>query len=104
MNWVFLLGEAAQTALENGDYPKWITESYAVALTVEGVALFTLFGGALGLFNWTESFKPPAIWLSVMTPLIAALLPVPVLWRVLGLVTVAVATLFVGLWLYWNRF
>jgi hypothetical protein len=98
-----LIGEAAEDALFNEEWLSWISESFGVAVTVSGFALFVLFYGALGLYNWTESFKVPAIWLVLMTPTVAAVLPVPVVWRLVGLVTVALALLFVGLWTYWNR-
>jgi len=98
-----LLGEAGREALGNQDILKWIAESYAVGVGVSGFALFVLFSGALGLFNWTETFKVPAVWLVLMTPLVATALPVPVLWRLVGLITTALAMLFVGLWIYWKR-
>jgi len=103
MTWVPLIGEAAREALFNEEWLTWVAESYGVAVTVSGFALFVLFSGSLGLYNWTETFKVPAVWLVIMTPLVAASLPVPVLWRLVGLVTTAVAMLFVGLWVYWRR-
>lgn len=97
-------GDPAREALVDGDFPEWVGEAYgASGLGVGGFALFVLFGGALALFNWTESFTPPAVWLALMTPLVAAVLPVPALMRVMGIVTVAVAVLFVALWTYWQR-
>lgn len=99
-----LLGEAAREALFNRNWLKWVGEAFgASGLGVSGVALFVIFGGAVGLFNWSESFKVPAVWLTLMTPLVAATLPAPVVWRLLGIVTTALAMLFVGLWLYWRR-
>jgi len=98
------VSEPAREALVDGDFPLWIAEAFgASGLGVAGVALFVQFMGALGLFNWSESFKVPAIWLTLTTPTIAAVLPVPVVWRIMGIVTTAVAFLFIGLWLYWAR-
>lgn len=98
------LGAAAREALGNGDFPEWMGEAYgASGLGVSGFALFVLFAGALGLFNWTESFKVPAVWLALISPLMAYALPVPVVMRIMGIVTAAVAMLFVGLWIYWQR-
>lgn len=97
------IGEAAIEALTNQEWLTWISESYGVAVTVSGFATFVLFGGAIGLYNWTETFKVPAIWLVLMTPLVATALPVPVIWRLIGLVTTALAMLFVGIWAYWRR-
>lgn len=98
------LGDAAKDALLEREYLRWVAEAYgASGFGVAGFSLIVLFAGALGLFNWTESFKVPAVWLAVTTPLVATALPVPVVWRLIGLMTVAVAMLFVGLWLYWRR-
>jgi hypothetical protein len=98
------LGDPARDALIDGDFPLWVGEAFgASGLGVAGVALFVQFTAALGLFNWSESFKVPAIWLVITTPTIASTLPVPVAFRIFGIVTTAVATLFVGLWLYWSR-
>jgi len=99
-----MIGEEARETLYGGDIPGWVAETYgASGLGVSGFALFVLFAGALGLYNWTETFRVPAIWLTLTTPLIAVLLPVPVLWRLVGIITTALAMLFVGLWLYWRR-
>lgn len=98
------MGDDALDALLNREYHQWVAEAYgASGLGVSGFALFVLFAGALGLMNWSESFWPPAVWLALMAPLAAAALPVPVVWRLTGLVTTAVAMLFVGLWVYWRR-
>jgi len=99
------LGDDARDALFNQEYLKWVAEAYgASGFGVAGFSLVILFAGAVGLFNWTESFRVPAVWLTITTPLVAAVLPVPVVWRLAGIVTVAVAFLFLGLWLYWRRF
>lgn len=99
-----MIGEPAQDALFNGELMKWIAEAYGAGpVGVPAFALFVLFLPSLGLFNWTESFRVPAVWLVLMTPSIAFLLPVPAVMRLAGLVTTALAMLFVGLWLYWRR-
>lgn len=101
---VMLIGEAAKEALLNEEYVTWVAEAFgASGIGTAGFTLFVLFGGAVGLFNWTETFKVPAVWLVLMTPLVAASLPVPVVWRLMGIVTTALAMLFVGLWVFWNR-
>lgn len=98
------LGDAAREALLERDYLRWIAEAYgASGIGVSGFALFVLFSGAIGLFNWTESFKVPAVWLVIMTPLVASVLPVPVVMRLMGIISVAVAMLFVAIWVYWQR-
>lgn len=98
------LADPAHDALMDHEFLEWVGEAYgASGVGVGGTALFVLFAGAIGLFNWTESFKVPAVWLALMTPLAAAALPVPVVWRIAGIVTTAVAVLFVGLWAYWRR-
>jgi len=38
-----------------------------------------------------------------MSPLVAATLPAPVVMRLMGIVTIAVAMLFVALWTVWQR-
>lgn len=104
MRLVLDLGDDALEHLMNREYLEWTAEAYgASGVGVSGFALFVLFAGALGLFNWSESFKVPAVWLTIMTPLVATALPVPVVWRLAGLVTTALAMLFVGLWIYWQR-
>jgi len=101
---MWLIGEEARDTLFEGDLPGWVAEAFgASGLGVAGTTLFVIFLGALGLFNWTETFKVPAVWLVLTTPLVATTLPVPVVWRLMGLITTAVAMLFVGLWLYWRR-
>lgn len=98
------LGDEALEALLEREFLRWIGEAYgASGMGTGGVALFVLFAGAIGLFNWTESFKVPAVWLALTAPLLAAALPVPVVWRVMGIVTTALAMLFIGLWVYWQR-
>lgn len=97
-------GDDAREALLEGDFPKWLAEAYgASGLGVAGFTLFVLFAGALGLFNWTESFKVPAVWLAIMTPVVAVALPVPTVMRLMGIVTLGVAMLFVALWAFWSR-
>ena len=98
------LGDEAKQELLDQNFLKWVAEAYgASGFGVAGFTLLVLFAGALGLFNWTESFKVPAVWLGITTPLVAAALPVPVVWRLIGIMTIAVAMLFVGLWFYWRR-
>lgn len=97
------IGGAAQEAAANEQWLEWIIESYAVSVGAPGVALFALFGGALGILNWTESLKPPVVWVTLMAPLVASTLPVAIVWRVLGLVTTGVALLFLALYMYWGR-
>lgn len=98
------LGQPAREELIDGNFPEWMGEAYgASGLGVSGFALFVLFIGAIGLFNWTESFKVPAVWLALMTPIMAVVLPVPVIMRLTGIITVAVAMLFLGMWMYWQR-
>jgi len=98
------IGGDARDALFDGELLQWVGEAYgASGIGVAGFALAVLFTGALGLFNWTESFKVPAVWLAIMTPLVAASLPVPAVMRVMGIVTAAVAVLFTALWTYWSR-
>ena len=98
------LGTTAREALFNEEYLRWLAEAYgASGLGATGFTLFIVVAGAIGLQNWSETFKVPAVWLALMTPLVAATLPVPVVWRIIGIVTMAVAMLFIGLVLYWNR-
>lgn len=98
------LGAAGREALFNEQYLKWLAETFgASGLTPAGVSLFVIVIGAVGLMNWSETFKVPAIWIALMSPLVAATLPVPVVWRLLGVVTTALAMLFVGLWVIWSR-
>lgn len=101
---VLFIGEDAKQALFNEEWLRWIAEAYgASGIGIPGFVLFVMFGGAVGLFNWTETFKVPAVWLVLMTPLVASALPVPIVWRLVGIITTALAMLFVGLWVYWQR-
>ena len=97
------IGGAAREAATNEQWLSWLVESFAVAVTAPGFSLFVLFAGAVGLMNWTETLKAPAVWLTIMAPLVAATLPVAVVWRILGIVTTAVALLFLALYAYWGR-
>lgn len=97
-------GDAARKSFFNEEWLQWIGEAYgASGFQVSGTALVFIFAGALGLYNWTETFKVPAVWLALTTPLVAAALPAPVVWRLVGLLTTAVAMLFIGLFVYWRR-
>jgi len=99
-----MIGEAAEDALLNGEFLSWVAEAWGAGpVGVATFGVFVLALPALGLFNWTESFRVPAIWLILMTPLVATFLPVPVVLRLAGIVTTALAALFIGLWLYWRR-
>lgn len=101
---VALIGEEAKKALLNEQWLQWIAEAFgASGIGVSGFALFVIFSAAVGLFNWTETMKVPAVWLVLMTPLVASTLPVPIVWRLVGIITTALALLFVGLWVYWQR-
>jgi hypothetical protein len=97
-------GDPARDAFFNQEWLQWIGEAYgASGFGAAGTALMFMVAGAIGLFNWTESFKVPAVWLALTTPLLAAALPAPVVWRLLGVLTAAVAMLFIGLFIYWRR-
>lgn len=97
-------GSEAREAFFNQEWLSWLGEAYgASGFGVAGTALVVVFAGAIGLFNWTESFKVPAVWLSLTTPVIAATLPAPVVWRIVGIVTLGVAVLFLGLFVWWRR-
>lgn len=101
---VLALGDDALDALLRRDYLQWIAEAFgASGIGVSGFALFVLFAGAVGLLNWTESFRVPAVWLAITVPLVATTLPAPVQRILTGLVTVAVAVLFLAIWAYWRR-
>jgi hypothetical protein len=98
------LGATAREALFDGDYPVWVAEAFAASgIGTSGFALFILFAGAIGLMNWSEGFRVPAVWVALMSPLVAATLPVPVVMRLFGVITTAVASLFIGLWIYFGR-
>lgn len=98
------LGAAARKALFNEEFLRWLGEAYgASGIAPTGFSLFVMFMGVIGIYNWTESFKPPAIWLGLVAPLVAGSLPVPIVWRIIGVVTTAVAMLFIGLYAYWQR-
>lgn len=97
------IGGAAQDAAANEQWLTWLIEAFAVGVTAPGFSLFVLFAGAIGLMNWTETLKAPAVWLTIMTPLVAATLPVAVVWRILGIVATALALLFLALYRYWGR-
>ena len=92
--------------LYEGEYLRWIVEIYAEAgVTVPGFGLFVLFGGAMGLWNWTERKGPPLVWLALMTPTVAiGLLPAAVLRRIAGALTLMAAFVLIGLYLYSRRF
>jgi len=99
-----MIGEAAEDALLNGEFLSWVAEAWGAGpVGVATFGVFVLALPALGLFNWTESFRVPAIWLILMTPLVATFLPVPVVWRLIGIITTAVAFLFLGVWGWFNR-
>lgn len=98
------LSDAPRSELVDGNFPEWVAEAFgASGMGVSGFVLFVLFTGAIGLFNWSEGMTVPAVWVVVMTPVVSAFLPVPIVWRLVGMITVAVAFLFVGLWFYWQR-
>lgn len=97
------IGGAAREAATNEQWLTWIAEAFGVGVTVPGFSLFVLFAGAIGIMNWTETLKAPAVWVTIMAPTVAATLPVAVVWRIVGVATTALALLFLGLYVYWGR-
>ena len=83
----------------------WVFCPYVMtALGWTGVGLIILATGFVGLKNWTESWVVPMVWTVMVAPVLATtLLPGAVLRRIAGLVTIAVAMLFIGFWYWWSR-
>lgn len=82
----------------------WIVCSHAmnsggvlVVGTFMWAAVFTI------LLNWTESIYPPMTWSALISGVLFTFLPGDLLMRVVGLVTIIVASVIVMVWHAWRR-
>lgn len=77
---------------------------YSIDIGIVMVGTFVMLIGFVGLLNQSESWIPPATWVAIVSPIVAgAALPGGVIRLIGGLVTFAAASLFIGLWFWWNR-
>lgn len=99
------LYEMLAEAVNGGRAPlDWVLCSYAISgLGVSGVGMFLSFTVAVGLKNWTEGFTVPVIWIVLSGGALVGFVPAPLWTKVAGVVTAAVAFLFIGLWYYLGR-
>lgn len=91
-------------AVSNPDvFWDWAFCPYTITgLGLAGVGLFILGTGFIGIKNWSESWILPLVWLAFVAPVLAvAMLPGSVLRQIAGIITIAVALVFVGWW-YWS--
>jgi len=91
--------------LANGELFNAINCPYAIGgLGITGVGMMVVLTGFVGLYNWSESWTVPLVWLAIVVPSMGAtLLPGAVLRRVAGLLTLAVAGLMIGLYWWFGR-
>lgn len=97
-----LLSEAVTNADALFD---WVFCPYTITgLGLAGVGVFVLGTGFVGLKNWSESWILPMTWLALVAPVLAvAMLPGNVLRQIAGIVTIAVALVFIGWWFWSGR-
>ena len=88
----------------NGD-PKalidWVVAPYAATgLGVTGFGFFFIAMIGVGMYNWSESFVVPTVWITLMSGVLVTMAPGPLVSRFFGLIVGGVALLFVGLVYY----
>lgn len=82
----------------------WPFCPYAIDTDILVVGAFMTLVPFIGLLNWSESWTVPMTWLAIVAPIVAAAaLPGGMIRLIGGVVTFAVAMLFVGLWYWWGR-
>lgn len=90
--------------LSSGDIFEWLSCVFSIDyLGRAGFGLFVLGIPFVGLYNWSESYTLPMIWLAIAAPTIsAAFIPGTVARRIAGLLTAAVALLIIGLYIWFR--
>lgn len=82
----------------------WPFCAYSIDLGIAVVGAILVLSVFVGLLNWSESWITPMTWLAIATPMVAAAaLPGGLIRLIGGLVTFAVAMLFIGGWYWWSR-
>lgn len=79
----------------------WVTCPYAatgIGMTGFGMLFIGIVG--IGLLNWSENFTVPVVWMTLMSGVLVAVAPGPLLSRMFGLIVGGIAMLFVGLIFY----
>ena len=76
--------------------------SIDIGLAVVGAILVLV--GFVSLLNWSEGWVVPSTWLALTAPMVAtAALPGGMIRLIGGILTLAGAMLFIGLWYWWGR-
>lgn len=82
----------------------WVFAPYCADIGVAAVGGIMFVMGFVGLYNWTESWTMPLVWTSLVAPLVAVTaLPGGLIRLIGGVVTLAVAMLFLGVWWWYGR-
>jgi hypothetical protein len=82
----------------------WPFCAYSIDIGLAVVGALLVLAVFVTLFNWSESWTVPMTWLALSTPIVAgAALPGGMIRLIGGLVTFAVAGLFIGAWYWWGR-
>lgn len=82
----------------------WIACSHALnsgGLLVVGTFVYASFFAVL--LNWTESIYPPMVWTALSSSVVFSFLPGSLAMRLVGLISIIVATGVVMLWQAWRR-
>jgi len=88
------------------DLFNWLICGYAIGgLGLTGVGAFVVGMGFIGLYNWSESWEVPVVWLATVVPAMAAgfLIPGSLQRRIAGVITVGAAMLLIGIYWWWGR-
>lgn len=88
--------------LADGQIFRWVRCPYIIdGLGEAGFGLFLVGLPFVALFNWSESYTMPLIWLAISVPTLgAAILPGVVIRQIAGLLTAALALLIIGLYIW----
>lgn len=82
----------------------WVFCPYAVDIGIVAVGTILLVIGFIGLYNWSESWSIPLVWLALVTPLVSmTALPGGLIRIIAGLATFGVALMILGLYWWWGR-
>jgi len=79
----------------------WVVGVHAsTGIGLTGFGFFFILTVGVGLYNWSEGFVVPTVWVTLMSGVLVTMVPGPVIGRIFGLIVGGVALLFVGLVYY----
>lgn len=82
----------------------WVFCPYSIEVGLPVVGSILMLIVFVGLFNWSESWRLPLTWLTLVAPVVAVIaLPGGLIRLIGGLVTFGVLVMFIGIYYWWGR-